>query len=383
MPTYCTSNINHYTCGRQAKCCRGWDILFSRDIISRIEADKEAFPVLKDYPEFYQVVNPGESIHYAGVTIVDGHCLFLNEDNSCQLFNHFGKSAGNPVCLSYPFTRMELPGRHAVSSALSCASEQARLFQDDVVFIMQVATHVEHEKLHCLDFSKLESVLFLADKNISWNIYFQLEEQIINTLGRQKNIWNVIRIVCGLYETLLKTDKPILMADALNINLDSILATNCPGSKQAFQKLSFFIKRKINLYNNQLFKDAVKSLLALESYFMEGGCLTQDFREEFQKFEPAVCKYLAIKLFSNTAIFQNSLAFCLHTLLLYISFIEAYCFASWRESQMLDQGSVSLAINLVERHFFHDAALFTFWGKGVRGAADFDENSLQSLVLCR
>ena len=130
MQTFITSNILNFQCNKAAHCCKNWDIYFNKQIIEKINnAPVNTFPYLNLNKDYYKIVHENNVLYYALVKLINGKCIFLGEDDHCQVFNAFGKENSNLLCMVFPFMKLKLPGRFAVINFWSCCSETENCFR--------------------------------------------------------------------------------------------------------------------------------------------------------------------------------------------------------------------------------------------------------------
>jgi len=379
-PTFCTSNVPGFRCGRGGRCCRGWDILFSKEVVSRIQnAPKGTFPALNKNKEPFQVVNPDNPLYYATVTIEDTRCIFLEQDGTCQVFNHFGKEQGNPICLSYPFVKMQLQGRIGVSSSIACTSEQKSLFVEKAVTLVSLPDDHESKSWYLLDFSILERICFHDALFLPWQTFYQVETALVSLAGRETRLWTLLKSWNALYQKIWEQEQP---PSNLSSWIEDQGAGDHPVQADFLPLIKLFVQRKINLYHNPQFQQAVTLIFEIREPDFQ-NTFSGAFMEVLRPSEPILCRYLAIKLFSNTGNFMKSMAFCWHELWWQLGFILTYAYSRWKSGETLSPAILQDGITLVERHFFHDSRIFQLWGQGRRGRKEFHPDSLGSCLGLR
>ena len=380
MKTYATSNILLFKCGRQGFCCKNWCISLSREVFEAIEKDpSNVFSDLEDVPEYAERSDGKSEERYAKTKLVEGKCVFLDSSNSCRIFKAFGKDKGNPLCLSYPFFKLLLKGRVQISTALSCTSETEALFEPHSLSQVELPPDHEQRIWPVTDFSNHEAVIFSDGKSLDWEAYFHLEKTLLESIGKENvSLGEILGLLASLHSSLLKNPKPLLEVKDL-IPLFQNRAEEISPTNKA-ETLFTFIQRKINLYHFQPFIDSTQAILSLDPQHVFGKD-RPDFEKAFNRFEPALKKYLLIKLFSNPLNFTKSVQFFWHTLFFHLSFIKIYSYSQWKQEKGLTRETVLEGIRTTERNFLHDSRVFEFWGQGRRGTKDFGESSLASLIL--
>ena len=379
MNIFTTSNKINFSCSKKAHCCVSWDIFLSKEIIRKIQQEKNSFPVLKEHPDFFTIVNEDNPIYYATVKLKNNKCLFLNEDNSCSIFNVFGKNNGNPLCLHFPFMKLKLKDRYVIMTSLACLSQIESLFDEHNIKLI-TTTDDDNKSWPVIPFNHMETVHFSKDIYFSWDAYYLMEKFFLDkTLNPDISIWQLMFSLGIFHNQIIKSNISCFSSDTIKKVLNELQFDDFTAS-DSIEEILFFIKRKINMYNFPPFIELVKDMLNLaeNNIFSDNRV---DFQQELSKWDLQFKKAFAIKFFSNPSNFLMSIQFFLHVIVFYFGFIKLFLFPYWIKNKTLKKGDISLAFQNVEQYFLHDTSIFKFWGQGKRGSKDFNQESLFKLMI--
>lgn len=382
MKTFTTSNTLSFQCGRQAFCCRNWDICLSREVVEKIKSSPEKFCSEGESPSsLYSVTDENDSQYYAKAVLKGGRCAFLTGENTCKIFNYFGKEKGNPLCVEYPFFKFRLKERKTIVTCLSCTSSIQRLFEPPEIRIEEVPAAHSSESWSEVPYDILPFIYFNSLVKMTWEAYFTLERYLLSTLPADKESPWEYRLKLSMLQQHYYEEKETLMdEDRMIVFLKELPGMACQRSQVSLNVFFHFIHRKINLYHYAPFEEAVKNIIALEN---ESGfdLNAPEFIQALSAWNGVFRNYLYIKIFSNPLNFSKGVEFCWHVLLFHLGFMKLFLFSLWREQKKIEAGDVKKAIQTVERHFLHDSKIFQFWGQGRRGERDFHPHSLESLII--
>jgi len=379
MNIFTTSNKTKFSCSKNAHCCISWDIFLSKDIINKIQQKRDLFPILKKEPDFFKIVNENNPIYYATVKLINHRCLFLDENNSCSIFNVFGKGNGNPLCLHFPFIKLRLKNRYVIMTSLACLSQIELLFDKQNINLLEISDK-DNKSWSVIPFDYMEIVKFSNNINFSWNAYYTMEKFFIDkTSDPNISIWQLIFSLGTFHNQIIQSDINYFSSKAIMEICDNLQFDNFTIS-DSIEDVLFFIKRKIHMYNFLPFIELVKDMLSLDknNLFSENRA---DFQKELNMWNLEFKKAFAIKFFANPSNFLISIQFFLHVIVFYFGFIKLFLFPLWIKNKKIEKNDISLAFQNVEQYFLHDTSIFKFWGQGKRGANDFNTESLFKLMI--
>lgn len=382
MKTYTTSNTLTFQCGRQAFCCRNWDICLSREVVERIRALPEKFcKDVEDVSSLYTLTDEKNPLYYAKAVLKEGKCVFLTGEKTCRIFNTLGKEQGNPLCVEYPFFKFRLKDRKTLVTCLSCTSSIQRLFEPPVIQTEEVPENHPSKNWFELPYEVLPFVAFNASLKITWEAYFLLEKYLLSTLSAaQDSPWEFRRSMSLLQQAFYKEKEGLIREDRMAFLTEKILQKSSAEATLSMDVLFHFIRRKINLYHYPPFEEAVKNILGLEKENPE-VLRHPEFISALISWNSVMRNYLYVKIFSNPLNFSKGVEFCWHVLFFHLGFIKLFLFSLWREQKKIEAADLKKAFQTVERHFLHDARIFEFWGQGRRGERDFHPHSLEAFII--
>lgn len=383
MEIYSTTNFLAFHCTLDAHCCKNWEIFFTKEMIRKIlDAGYNTFPQLSNIENFYQIVHPDNSVYYARIKLIDGKCIFLDDhDNLCAIFKTFGKNQGNPLCLTFPFMVLKLKEKEVITNFWSCISEINNLFNNLPVKIENITNINPSKNLSVkLDFSYLDLLCFSPSLTLEWDTFYYLEELLINfALSEKYTIWKILYILCLLNKNFSQFDGKLINTEHIK-NILNLVDNNEIVFSNSAQTIFYFIKRKINLYHNEIFINQTKSILELDlnDIFKNDR---NTFQNELSKWDNVFKKYFIIRFFSNSLNFTHSIQFFWHVLLFNFNFIKLKVFTIWKQNHIITDKDISDSIKLLERNFTHDSHIFEYLGKKYSDEGKFDEDSLLKLLV--
>ena len=382
MKTYTTSNTLTFQCGRQAFCCRNWDICLSREVVERIKTHPEKFcGDSEEISSLYTLLDEKNPLYYAKASLKEGRCVFLTGENTCKIFNAFGKEQGNSLCVEYPFFKFRLKDRKVLVTCLSCTSSIERLFETPAIQTVEVPGEHSSRTWVEMPYEGLPFVTFNPSLRMTWEAYFLLEKHLLRGLSScQGSPWN-FRSKFSTLQAIFFFYKERMIEEEKMLHLTESLSERMPAKEIPSLAVFFhFIHRKINLYHYPPFEKAVKRILCLEK---ENPGVLQDpeFISSLVSWDSVFQNYLYVKMFSNPLNFSKGVEYCWHVLFFHLGFMKLFLFSIWKEQKRLEVSDLKNAIQTVERHFLHDSRIFQFWGQGRRGEGDFHPHSLRSLII--
>ncbi len=124
-----SEHVFRFRCSECGDCCTDWNVPVDKAFAGRLEGllDRAA-------PELslgsYTAEPPEDSVQHGPILQQrDGRCVFLAEDQRCQLHAHLGREAKPAACQSYPFRKVELAERTTISLDLSCTAASELLLR--------------------------------------------------------------------------------------------------------------------------------------------------------------------------------------------------------------------------------------------------------------
>ncbi|MGN0295191.1 MAG: flagellin lysine-N-methylase [Lachnospiraceae bacterium] len=165
-------------------CCAGWQIYIDDDSLDRYERVKGSFG-----SRLVNSINWQEGAFYQDA----GRCVFLNEEDLCDLHQELGESALCDTCRRYPRHVEEFDGLRELSLSLSCP-EAARM----------LLTCTEPERF--IQWETDEAEDSFEEDEMDYLLFTRLEdarEVMLRILGnRESDIENRMALVLGLAEEM-------------------------------------------------------------------------------------------------------------------------------------------------------------------------------------
>jgi Fe-S-cluster containining protein len=123
LQVYATPARAAFECTTCGNCCHGWRVSVDRKTYDRLERLLVAGDA---NPKGHAVENclgllptPTDDL-YASLEMVEGHCVFLDDDQLCYLHKHFGESSKPATCRRFPSTTIATPEGRFLHPTFAC-----------------------------------------------------------------------------------------------------------------------------------------------------------------------------------------------------------------------------------------------------------------------
>jgi hypothetical protein len=278
--------------------------------------------------------------------------------------------------------KLKLNDRYSITSSLACPEVINDLFNDDEIVVEELQGGMGNNWPAVLVDDK-ENVCFsqISKTFLTWDAFYYLEKEFIDRAKKSSSV----TLSETLYQLALVNNNFTLQPNTL-LDISYVKDTINLISKskvvysESTDRVLFFLKRKINMYQNGSFNDIGESIVKNSELFpnIKQGPL---FRKQLREWDNTLKKLFILKFFSNPSVYFVSIQFFWHVLLFYFSFLKLLLYVKWQQNLVITKNDVISSIQIIEKHFIHDKNIFKFWGQGRRGHKDFSPDSLFKFII--
>jgi hypothetical protein len=275
--------LMRFECLRCGRCCRGWQVSFSRDVLQKLASRKwdEIFPRLRGRKLFERIRNPHGRAAFRFKLQENDACAFLADDNSCMIHGKFGPQAKAPVCRIFPFTFLHAPDGVRLGLRFNCpgvirgtgetlSMRQAELKEAFKLYVDEVGEDVVSQ-----------GCFLTFDQRLSWTDAGVIEDAFISFLANEAlSLSDRLHACFALAETLdeAKVEKigPDRLPEFIRLVTEAVASGAPSGGCPALTWMDrTFFGRFLNLLHLREYRrkggaSVEKRLATRVEYFMDG-----------------------------------------------------------------------------------------------------------------
>ncbi|MFH1449461.1 MAG: flagellin lysine-N-methylase [bacterium] len=378
---YYTTSINtKFKCQSCGSCCLGWEINIDENTYQKLSNyfKEHPLPYSSDQPLF--IVS--EDSKKVKNSLINGRCIFLEEDNLCYIHRNLGKQAKSEVCLTYP--NICVPTSRGIFNTLSFSCPAAaRLLDHQEPFSFELLQHGSTIKPD-------KELNFHGEEKIPWNLYFLIEEYLMNLIEKEaypfeEKIVLGNFLLWGIYNEFIKLNhkeyKPLKeRLEELKKEGYQTLARslkNLPSSVHIQLKfLITLLKKRLEMSKNEFF--AYNKLIDITNLISKNFDLEEDlskfnsrqaikysrnYRNDYlphlNEINHIFKNFFLYKIFGKEIVIKHGIIKGYQIVLILYALMRFYCMTLWADKFCDDD--VFKAISFIERYYSHSPGILDFW----------------------
>lgn len=375
--------VTAFKCQMCGKCCGGWQINLSQKEYAFLEENIEAIDrSINNIEKTTEVLpeNIGSDEKYARFIFNDkGKCFFLDDTQNCKWFSVLGKDKGSFVCQTFPVFNFLTPKGQFYNISFFCTSASLLLFDFDFNFGVfdRENTFIPYKK-DISDFTKQKFVQAGLGVFVDWEAYYDMEAMFAGfyankDINFENKLFLIVHFVSLLYlsrekkinkdvftafHALFKTKKNIILDELSDLSGDVVYQ---------LENIKHILYRRKSLYPNT--KSFVK-LLKKADIFLKDTTLGSDaflekyakYNQEFRANNDAFEKYFFSKIVYNILMVENGISAGLKIAVWLYLAVRFFTILRMEEDSDFKEVFLS-AVYDVEKYFFHDRKIFSFWSR--------------------
>lgn len=347
---YILKEFKDFECKKCGACCKDWSIhLDSR-------ASKSLHKLLKNVSYTKEWHERKGKKNY--LKMVNGRCIFLEEDNLCYLHKNFGYERKPIVCKTFPRSFLFTPKGVFQIVTFACPSIAESVSKEEGPSYITYPWDGERE---------IEEELLLSEKiKIKWDLYFWIEETLLDII-LQKNPLEEKLSLCALF---LQNIHEILMEkDERNAKI-YILSEREKEYRNLLESIKKFeanVKAQYNFLKNflnflKIVSPSTKIPPIPQTPIEYMRVVHRGWKKEL--IERPLKKYIQYKILGKSIINPSvGILLSFNLLLIYHAFIRWCTSSAVKEKNYSTEKALQDAIVTVERTFYHSSILKKVWKK--------------------
>lgn len=372
-PVFFPDIVARVQCRCCGTCCRLGAIPVGEENLARLKARLKDNPLIP-YPPFTTLEDErGKEVQV--LNRVEGHCVFLDQNNLCLIHKELGPEAKPRICQEFPRGAVFTP--KGVFLTLSFACPEALNYLKD-------KTPLRMGKSEDPNFSlpKETSLSLVGSFPFSWEGYFRLEALLLDILIRPEYSFEE-RLVIGdfLVQEIIKKRLGGSSLEAYLVrqreegckNLFRRIKDIPPSIHIQFSFLETFLKTRLefshppwSLFYSRDLNEGISFLLKNLSGPSGETIYYQAYYNLYQPSLPALTpileRYFQIKLLGKHLTILPEIGRGYLFLVIYYVFIRFYSLTlALKTNRPVDEAIVLKAINSLEKYFVHSRQVREFW----------------------
>ncbi|MEW5766732.1 MAG: flagellin lysine-N-methylase [bacterium] len=372
-PVFFPDIVARVQCQCCGDCCRLGAIPLDENSLARLKARLEGNPLIP-YPPFTTLEDErGKEVQV--LNRVEGHCVFLDQNNLCLIHKGLGPEAKPRICQEFPRGAVFTPKGVFLTVSFACPA---------VLNYLKDKAPLRMGKTEEPNFSlpKDTSLSLMESFSFSWEEYLRLESSLLDILIRPEYSFEE-RLVMGdfLLQEIVKERLGGSLLEAYLVrqreegykNLFTRIRDIPPSIYIQFSFLETFLKTRLefshppwSLFYSRDLNEGISFLLKNLSGLSGETIYYQAYSNLYQPSLPALTpileRYFQIKLLGKHLTILPEVVRSYLFLVIYYVFIRFYSLTlALKTNRPVDEALILKSINFLERYFVHSRQVRGFW----------------------